>query len=156
MSSQDPQQGANKRDMKPDTQQPKVPNSRDASAGARPPTTPGASKPPGKSADSAGDGAWEQPSTPVTQQIGRGVVVLLAVLFGIFAVANSQPVSFSWIFGETQVITDTQGTIVSGGVPLIVLLLASVAIGFLVGITVMWQRGRTRRRSTRTSDPGSK
>ncbi|MEX0868750.1 MAG: hypothetical protein WD011_03675 [Nitriliruptoraceae bacterium] len=74
---------------------------------------------------------------------------MLAVLFGVFAVANSQRVSFSWIFGETQVITDATGAIISGGIPLIVLLVASLLIGVLVGITVMWQRARTRRRRAR-------
>ncbi len=78
--------------------------------------------------------------TPLTQQVGRVVIVLLAVLFGVFAVDNSQPVDFSWVFGESRVAPD--GT---GGVPLIVLLVAAAAIGAALGALIEWQFLRARR-----------
>jgi len=87
----------------------------------------------------------EEPRTPLTQQVGRATVVLLAVLFAVFAVANSHPVTFSWILGGTEVITDAQGEPVSGGIPLIVLMLASFAAGALIGSVATWQAGRSRR-----------
>lgn len=93
-----------------------------------------------------GDRSAPPPSTPITQQIGRVVVVLLAVGFGVFAVANAQHVAFSWLFGETQVMVDASGERLSGGVPLIVLLVASLAIGVVVGMTIAWQRARQRAR----------
>ncbi len=84
--------------------------------------------------------------TPFTQQLGRVFIVILAVLFGIFAVANSQPVDFSWVFGETQVRDDPAGDGQIGGVPLIVLLLITFALGTLIGAFVSWQVTRARRR----------
>ena len=84
--------------------------------------------------------------TPFTQQLGRVFIVLLAVLFGIFAVANSQPVDFSWVFGETRVREDPAGEGEIGGVPLIVLLLITFALGMLIGAFVSWQVTRSRRR----------
>jgi uncharacterized integral membrane protein len=85
-------------------------------------------------------------STPVTQWIGRVVIVLLAVLFGVFAVDNSQAVDFFWVFGDTRVAPDG-----SGGVPLIALLLAAAAIGAALGALIEWQflRGRRARRAER-------
>ena len=90
--------------------------------------------------------------TPLTQQLGRVFIVILAVLFGIFAVANSQPVDFSWVFGETEVRPDPTGEGTTGGVPLIVLLLITFAIGALVGAYVGWQvlRARRARRDARS------
>ena len=83
----------------------------------------------------------EGPSTPVTQQIGRVVVLLLLVVFGVFAATNAQPVDFSWVFGSTEVI-DGPGDATEGGVPLIVLLLASFAVGALAGAGLVWQSRR--------------
>ncbi len=77
----------------------------------------------------------------MTQQVGRVAIVILAVLFVIFALANAQPVDFSWIFGDTQVV-EQGGERVRGGVPLIVLLLASFAIGAAVATLIGWQRHR--------------
>ena len=82
--------------------------------------------------------------TPLTQQIGRVVVLLLIVLFGIFAVTNAQPVDFSWVVGETQVVEGPEDT-TEGGVPLIVLLLVSFLVGAVVGGVLMWQTARARR-----------
>ena len=86
--------------------------------------------------------------TPITQQLGRVVILLLAVLFGVFAVDNSQSVDFAWVFGESQVTSD--GT---GGVPLIVLLVAAAAIGAALGALIEWQflRGRRAKRADRDS-----
>jgi uncharacterized integral membrane protein len=130
-----------------------------SSGSASGPSSPGSSRPappsgaPGD-ADRAGRRREEaaeteaaaRPPTPITQQIGRGVVVLLAIAFGVFAVANSQPVEFSWLFGETRVVFDAQGQRVSGGVPLIVLMVASLAIGIAVGAAWVGLVARSRRR----------
>jgi uncharacterized integral membrane protein len=89
--------------------------------------------------------------TPLTQQLGRILIFVVAVIFGIFAVANAQYVDFSWVFGETEVVK-TGGERTSGGVPLIVLLVVAFALGALVGWASTWRRSRTRRRrSPRTS-----
>ena len=87
----------------------------------------------------------EEPRTPLTQQIGRVTIVALAVLFGVFAVANSHHVAFSWVLDATEVVTDADGERVSGGVPLIVLLVVSFAAGALIGSVAVWQAGRSRR-----------
>lgn len=78
--------------------------------------------------------------------VGRVLVLLVAVLFAIFALANSQPVDFSWVFGETQVQRDAAGEVSSGGVPLIVLLLVAFIVGATLGGWWTWQAGRGRRR----------
>lgn len=91
----------------------------------------------------------EAARTPATQQIGRVAVLVLLVLFGIFAAANAQPVDFSWVFGSTEVEAGTTGES-TGGVPLIVLLLLSFAVGAIVGATVVWQSNRARRREQRS------
>lgn len=81
--------------------------------------------------------------TPFTQQLGRILVVVIAVLFGVFAVVNAQYVEFNWIFGGTEV-TEQGGERVSGGVPLIILLVASFVLGALAGWFATWRRGRHR------------
>lgn len=115
-----------------------------------PQTPPGSGRPDDAGRARAGEtGSVEPPSrppTPMTQQIGRGVVVLLAVVFGVFAVANSQHVAFSWLFGETHVVTDAMGERVTGGVPLIVLMVASLVIGIAVGAAWVRLVERARRR----------
>lgn len=92
--------------------------------------------------------------TPVTQQIGRVVVLLLLIVFGVFAATNAHPVDFSWVFGGTEVV-EGPGEATEGGVPLIVLLLASFAVGALVGAGLVWQSGRNRRRAREEADEGS-
>lgn len=92
----------------------------------------------------------EPPPTPLTQQLGRIALVLLAVVFGVFAVANSHPVDFSWLVGETEVVEAADGT--RGGVPLIILLLASFAIGALLGALFEWQLLHRRSRPRRSDD----
>lgn len=81
--------------------------------------------------------------TPFTQQLGRILVIAIAVLFGIFAVINAQYVEFHWVFGGTEV-TERGGERVSGGVPLIILLVVSFVLGALAGWFATWWRGRDR------------
>ena len=108
----------------------------------------GSSDPSGATGAEAGQQDEERPSTPMTQQIGRVVVLLLLVVFGVFAATNAQPVDFSWVFGSTEV-TEGPGDATEGGVPLIVLLLASFAVGALAGAGLVWQS----RRRGRPSEP---
>lgn len=82
--------------------------------------------------------------TPFTQQLGRIFVAIIAVLFGIFAVANAQFVDFNWIFGETQVVEEG-GERIGGGVPLIILLVVSFVLGALAGWFATWRRKRHHR-----------
>lgn len=81
---------------------------------------------------------------PFSQLVGRIVLGAIAVLFVIFAVFNRQPVDFSWVFGETQVVKEG-GEYVSGGVPLIVLLITSFVLGGLLSAGLLWRRRRVRR-----------
>lgn len=103
----------------------------------------GSPKETGPTAAEAGAGRTTPPppevSTPFTQQVGRGALVILAILFGVFAVFNSQRVDFDWIFGDTSVTT-------GGGVPLIILLIFSFAVGAAVGAGVYWWRLRVKNR----------
>jgi uncharacterized integral membrane protein len=102
---------------------------------------------PGGSADGAGSSDTSGAAvsrTPFTQQVGRIVLILLAVLFGVFAVANSQVVDFSWVFGETIVRSDAAGE-TTGGVPLIVLLVVSLVVGIVLGMLMEWLLLRRRR-----------
>lgn len=89
--------------------------------------------------------------TPVTQQLGRVVVLVLVVIFIVFALSNSQPVDFSWVFGDTEVAQDATGE-TTGGVPLIVLLLASFVIGALSGAMLMRILKRRRARAAAERD----
>jgi uncharacterized integral membrane protein len=93
----------------------------------------------------AADGASEPGRRPRIRA-GQVAVLFLAVLFGVFALVNSHPVRFSWLFGETVVERDAAGE-VTGGVPLIVLLLLSFILGAGLGGWWTWQAGRARRRT---------
>lgn len=126
--------------------------SRRGGAGPTPPPTPESSKRPTSAADDQGPAA---PPTPFTQQLGRVTIVVLAVLFGIFAVANSQRVDFSWVIGETLTRESASGE-VTGGVPLILLLLAAFAIGAAVTLLVelFVSRGRRARRNGSGKESG--
>lgn len=114
---------------------------RDAGTERVPPT--GSDRTAGGPGTSPAAGRVREP-TPLTQQLGRVAIVVIAVLFGIFAVANSQAVDFSWIFGETQVGPDPRGG-ETGGVPLILLLVASLVMGLALGALIEWQFLRGRR-----------
>jgi uncharacterized integral membrane protein len=81
--------------------------------------------------------------TPVTQQVGRIALVVVAILFVVFALANAQHVDFSWILGETEVVQQG-GERVRGGVRLIILLLAAFLAGAFVAGVAAWQRARHR------------
>lgn len=78
--------------------------------------------------------------------LSQAVLVTLSILFAVFALANRQEVSFSWIVGETTVTTTDTGELVSGGVPLILLLVAAFVVGAVIGWTVHWRSSRRRRR----------
>ena len=81
---------------------------------------------------------------PLTQQVGRVAVVLLAVLFGVFVVANAQFVDFSWVFGSTEVVRNADGERLRGGVPLIILMTGSFLLGAAVAGFTVWQVKRAR------------
>ena len=85
-------------------------------------------------------GSLLTPPRPLSQTIGRIVLAIMAVLVVVFALANRQRVTFKWLFGRTEVI-EQGGEYISGGVPLILLLLGA----FLLGIFIGW--GVTRRSS---------
>jgi uncharacterized integral membrane protein len=92
----------------------------------------------------AGGADVDQRSVPTSVRATQAAVLLLAVLFGVFALVNSQPVDFSWVFGETQVERDTAGEVASGGVPLIVLMLVSFILGAVLG--AWWDNAARRAR----------
>ncbi len=81
---------------------------------------------------------------PLSQHVGRIVLVVIAVLFVVFAVVNSQRVTFDWVFGQTEVV-EQGGEYVSGGIPLIVLLIGSFVLGGIVGAGLLWRQRRVRR-----------
>ncbi len=85
-----------------------------------------------------------RPPTPFTQQLGRIAIAVLAVLFTVFAIANSQPVDFSWVFGETIARRGPDGE-VTGGVPLILLLVGAFIAGALITFLTELYVGRARR-----------
>lgn len=103
---------------------------------------------PAQPGDVGGEPAREP--VPLTQQVGRVAIVVLAILFGVFAVVNSQSVDFSWVFGETHVRPDPAGDGDIGGVPLIVLLVAAFVVGALLGALLQWNAARSRRARERS------
>lgn len=98
----------------------------------------------GAAADTPYDGAEVKRPTPFTQQLGRITIIVLAVLFAVFALANSQPVDFSWVFGETIAREGADGE-VTGGVPLILLLVGGFIAGALITFLTELYVGRARR-----------
>ena len=98
------------------------------------------------------DGAVEQPQesrTPVTQILGRVIIVVLILIFLVFAAANGQHVDFSWVLGETRARFDETGGHIDGGVRLIFLLAATFFLGILVGAMLSWLEFRRKRREAR-------
>lgn len=79
--------------------------------------------------------------TPVSQQVGRVAMVVAGAVFALFAIFNAQHVDFSWVFGSTEVVT-AGGDRVTGGVPLIVLLLGAFVLGAVVGFGAALRRRR--------------
>lgn len=69
--------------------------------------------------------------TPFTQQLGRVVMAIAAILFGVFAVLNFESVEVNWLFTTVQT-------------PLIAALAISFVLGALVGwgATARSRRGR--------------
>ncbi len=76
---------------------------------------------------------------PFTQTVGRVALGLIAALFIAFSLDNLHPVVFEWIFGGSG------GSFGGDGVPLILLLLGSFALGAAVGAGLVWRRHRVRR-----------
>ena len=76
----------------------------------------------------------------------RGIGIAVVALFTAFALANRQYVEFGWLFGSTE-IQEVSGERVSGGIPLIVLLVVAFLLGAIVGGVVVTLRGRARRRA---------
>lgn len=114
--------------------------------------------PPPRAASPSEDSTHDEllrPPVPITQQLGRVFVVVLAVLFGVFAVSNAQYVDFSWVFGATEVVRGADGERLRGGVPLIVLLVASFALGALVSGFAVWQIKRARAHRRAVLDRGA-
>lgn len=99
-----------------------------------------------------GDDPVEQPQqsrTPVSQVLGRVILVVLILIFLVFAAANAQHVDFSWVLGETRARFDDTGGHIDGGVRLIFLLTATFFLGILVGALLSWQEYRKKRREAR-------
>lgn len=94
--------------------------------------------------DTSDSGARERARSLATTRQGvvRGLAIVVIIVFALFAIANGQPVDFSWLVGETVVRETPEGT--TGGVPLIVLLTASFLLGAIVGAALMVARGRRR------------
>jgi uncharacterized integral membrane protein len=76
--------------------------------------------------------------------LSRVVLVSIGAVFGVFALANRQAVSFSWLFGESVTTTTDRGD-AAGGVPLILLLVAAFVLGAIVGRLSGWRSHRRRR-----------
>ena len=98
------------------------------------------------------DGTVEQPQrsrAPITQTLGRVFIGALILVFLVFAAANAQYVSFSWVLGETRATFDETGGHAGGGVRLIFLLIGTFFLGLLVGALLSWQEYRRKRREAR-------
>ncbi len=80
-----------------------------------------------------------RPRTPFSQQVGRIAMVVAGAVFTLFALFNAQYVDFSWVFGSSEVVT-AGGERVTGGVPLIVLLIAAFVLGAIVGAGAVARR----------------
>ncbi len=69
--------------------------------------------------------------------VWRTVLAVVGVLLVAFGIANRQAVEFSWVFGRSEIRVLPGGNELSGGVPLILLLLAAFALGALAGIAAL-------------------
>jgi len=74
----------------------------------------------------------------------RGIGIAAFALFVAFALANMHRVDFNWLLGRSEILEVAGET--TGGVPLIVLLLASFALGAILGWALTSMRARARRR----------
>ena len=89
-----------------------------------------------------GDVTAVREPAPFSQVLGRVMIVVLLVLLVVFAVRNLQPVEFDYLFGKAERSARTAGGELSGGVPLIYLLVAGFAFGFVTGAYLVWRRQR--------------
>ena len=71
--------------------------------------------------------------TPLTQQVGRIVLTVAAILFGVFAVVNFQNVEVDWLFTTVEI-------------PLFVALIVSFALGALSAWIATVRSERRKRR----------
>jgi uncharacterized integral membrane protein len=85
----------------------------------------------------------------VTQVLGLIFIAVLILVFLVFAAANAQYVSFSWVVGETRARFDETGGHIDGGVRLIVLLIGTFFLGLVIGALLSWQEYRRKRREAR-------
>lgn len=79
--------------------------------------------------------------TPFSQQVGRVVLGAIAIVFVAFAIDNLHQVAIEWVFGGNG------GAYPGDGIPLILLLLGSFALGATVGGGLVWRRARRRARA---------
>ena len=86
----------------------------------------------------------KQVASTAAHRTAQFALVAAGVVMAVFAFANLQPVSFSWLVGQTEVVRTDSGD-VTGGVPLIVLLLAAFVLGAIVGRLLGWRASRRRR-----------
>lgn len=75
------------------------------------------------------------------QRLARVLWLVVLVVFAIFASVNAQFVDFNWVVGETEV-SEVGGDRTSGGVPLIVLMVASFVLGAMVAWLASWRSRR--------------
>jgi len=83
----------------------------------------------------------KQAASTAAQRTAQITLVAAGVIMAVFAFANLQPVSFSWLVGSTEVVRSDSG-VVTGGVPLIVLLLSAFVLGAIVGRLFGWRAHR--------------
>ena len=86
----------------------------------------------------------KQAASTAGHRTAQFALVAAGVVMAVFAFANLQPVSFSWLVGQTEVVRTDSGDI-TGGVPLIVLLLSAFVLGAIVGRLLGWRALRRRR-----------
>jgi len=84
-----------------------------------------------------------KPPAPISTIIGRVLLAILGIVFIVFAVLNVQNVSFNYIFGESERTALPNGEL-TGGVPLILLLVGSFLVGIIFGSFMSWRRRRVK------------
>lgn len=86
------------------------------------------------------------------QRLARVLWLVIVLVFAAFAAFNAQSVDFSWIVGETTV--DRVDGQLTGGVPLIVLMVGSFALGALVAWMASWRSRRKQLKQLRRQQTG--
>lgn len=69
--------------------------------------------------------------------VWRTILAVIGVLLVAFGIANRHSVEFSWVFGRSEIRVLPGGNEFTGGVPLILLLLAAFALGALAGMSAL-------------------